>query len=336
MNNNFNPYGAYSPQDYQKFIENQQEIRKEKRNLRKRSMYIAFGVWGFVIVSAVVGVLLGANQKFYNLYVNNLNFQLAFESIIAIVMIYLPFRISYAALNKNENYIIPYSMGENKKFFWLLIPVGLAACFIGSLATGIFSTFCENIFNVTFTMEEYEIPTDTLGISLFLLRSALIPCLVEEYAIRGVALGSLRKYGDGFAIVASAFIFAILHGNMIQIPFAFIAGIALGYIAVATGSIWPGIIIHFINNLVSSILSLTVDNPATGNYFYFGYLVLMVVVIGIAVFCLMNYVKDKDRPFLSKGTSKLSMGEKTAGFVFTIPMVIAILYMAVVTSQYIE
>ena len=49
--------------------------------------------------------------------------------------------------------------------------------------------------------------------------------------------------------------FALMHGNMVQLPFAFIAGFALAYVVIATDSIWYTIFIHMSNNSISVIQS---------------------------------------------------------------------------------
>ena len=92
-------------------------------------------------------------------------------------------------------------------------------------------------------------------LGLQILYVAAIPALVEEFAFRGVVLGVLRRYGDGFAIVASSLLFGLVHGNFIQIPFAFFTAVALGYAVVRTGSLVPAIVLHFLNNAASCVIS---------------------------------------------------------------------------------
>ena len=66
-------------------------------------------------------------------------------------------------------------------------------------------------------------------------------------------LQSLRKYGNWFAILSSAFAFGIFHGTPTQIPFAFLCGLFIGYAVIATESIWTGVIIHAIVNGISCV-----------------------------------------------------------------------------------
>lgn len=91
-----------------------------------------------------------------------------------------------------------------------------------------------------------EISTDSL--SMFLYAGILAP-ISEEILFRGLILRSFQPYGKKFAILASAFLFGIYHGNFIQSPFAFAVGLVLGYVAVEYSMLWS-ILLHAINNLL--------------------------------------------------------------------------------------
>jgi hypothetical protein len=69
----------------------------------------------------------------------------------------------------------------------------------------------------------------------------------------------MRRYGNWFAIITSAFIFGIFHGTMAQIPFAFVCGLFIGYAVIATESIWTGVIIHALNNGLSCLCSILIE-----------------------------------------------------------------------------
>lgn len=78
----------------------------------------------------------------------------------------------------------------------------------------------------------------------------LIP-IAEEILFRGALLKSFSKYGTGFAVFASSFLFGLMHGNLFQTPFATMGGVVLAYVAVRSGSLWPSIIIHMSINSYS-------------------------------------------------------------------------------------
>jgi len=97
---------------------------------------------------------------------------------------------------------------------------------------------------------------------------ALLPAICEEFAFRGFILSGLRHLGHKWgAIAISAVFFGLLHGILQQTVSASIVGMLIGFIAVQTRSIWPGIFYHFVHNRLSlgyaSITDTTVNeyNP---------------------------------------------------------------------------
>ena len=110
-------------------------------------------------------------------------------------------------------------------------------------------------------------PSDTLKrifketiqhpISFFAMIVIAAPVL-EELLFRGVVLdGLLKNYDPRKAISFSALLFAIVHGNLAQGIGAFMIGLFIGWIYWKTGSVVPGILIHFTNNLVSYLIIIS-------------------------------------------------------------------------------
>lgn len=79
---------------------------------------------------------------------------------------------------------------------------------------------------------------------------ALAPALFEELFFRGTLQGLLIElFGSAhLGIIVCSFIFAAIHLNAEQfIPMFFLA-LVLGYVYYYSKSIWPSIILHFLNN----------------------------------------------------------------------------------------
>lgn len=75
--------------------------------------------------------------------------------------------------------------------------------------------------------------------------------LAEELVFRGVFLVWLRQIlGAGWAIFLSALLFALFHGELAIIAGTFPLGLACGWVAYKSGSVWPAVLIHVINNAV--------------------------------------------------------------------------------------
>jgi sodium transport system permease protein len=99
------------------------------------------------------------------------------------------------------------------------------------------------------------------GRGWILLSLALVPAVCEELAFRGFVLSGFRRLGHRWrAIVTSAVFFGLLHGVLQQSILACLLGIVLGYLAVQTGSILPGILFHSLYNTL--ILATTWITPA--------------------------------------------------------------------------
>ncbi|MBI3831749.1 MAG: CPBP family intramembrane metalloprotease [Planctomycetes bacterium] len=83
---------------------------------------------------------------------------------------------------------------------------------------------------------------------------ALAPGIFEEHLFRGFLLSSLRQdrmTGRSWGVFLSAAIFAAFHIPLFRQPVVFLIGLALGYLAWESRSIWPGVIFHFMNNALS-------------------------------------------------------------------------------------
>ena len=89
---------------------------------------------------------------------------------------------------------------------------------------------------------------DTDTFSMFLYASVLAP-VWEELLFRGYVLRTLRPFGKRFAVVCSALLFGLFHGNLLQTPYAVLMGLILGYMTVEYSVIWA-VLLHMFNNLV--------------------------------------------------------------------------------------
>ena len=91
---------------------------------------------------------------------------------------------------------------------------------------------------------------------------AVLPPLVEEITFRGILLERLAvKWRLGVAVIISAVFFGILHADPVG---AGMFGVITGLLYLRTGSLWPGIIIHFINNAVALLAIRLVGSEVGG------------------------------------------------------------------------
>ena len=114
-----------------------------------------------------------------------------------------------------------------------------------------------NSFMVSFidfgTLFETDPLTSPVRVLMTFISIAVVPALSEEFLFRGCILSNLLPYGKNTAILFSALLFALMHGNFAQFFYTFIAGIVLGAVYVKTDSIWAPTFIHLFNNFYSVI-----------------------------------------------------------------------------------
>lgn len=163
---------------------------------------------------------------------------------------------------------------------YLLCALGLGVCMVANYVSNMMIALFD-LFGADALVEmEYECDS-VLDIVLFYISVSVLPALVEEFAFRGVILNVLRKYSDGLAILVSAVLFGLMHGNFTQIPFAFVVGLILGYVAVKTNSLIPGIIIHFLNNANSVTLTLLETNTDLSDAVINSIYIIILLIISI-------------------------------------------------------
>lgn len=81
----------------------------------------------------------------------------------------------------------------------------------------------------------------------------VFPAVGEELFFRGVLQGLLQPMGKTAAVWGTAILFGLLHGSLAGCINAFLCGLVLSGCAQATGSLLPGMALHFVNNLLAFI-----------------------------------------------------------------------------------
>ncbi len=154
-----------------------------------------------------------------------------------------------------------YLKTDKKELFTLAKPekgtvIGSILFFAGvylvnrALANVLSAVFEQSAENVGAAFEEFT--KQPLVLILFVV--AIMPAIGEELLFRGVLYGSLRhKFGGKWAILISAIVFGAFHMSVVKfIPTGFM-GAALAYVVYRSGSIYIGMVFHFVNNAISMI-----------------------------------------------------------------------------------
>lgn len=100
------------------------------------------------------------------------------------------------------------------------------------------------------SLQQYSFATREGAIYAF-LAVVLITPFAEELYFRGfVFKGLMLHRRPWIAYLSSSLLFAVLHPPLIVMVEVFLIGLLLAYIVKETKSIWPGVLIHMINNAI--------------------------------------------------------------------------------------
>jgi membrane protease YdiL (CAAX protease family) len=92
-----------------------------------------------------------------------------------------------------------------------------------------------------------------------LLAAVFIAPFCEEVFFRGFVFPGLRhKMPVSLAIVTSALIFAFAHADVGSFAVLLVIGVMLAFVRWRTGSIWPGMLLHMLNNGIGAVSILLV------------------------------------------------------------------------------
>lgn len=104
-------------------------------------------------------------------------------------------------------------------------------------------------------LEEAKEQFASIPFWMILVTSALAPALAEEFFFRGYVLSAFRnRIAPLRAVLYSALIFGLFHvinGSVLSLERFFpttLLGLALGFVAIRTHSLWPGVLLHAIHN----------------------------------------------------------------------------------------
>lgn len=94
-----------------------------------------------------------------------------------------------------------------------------------------------------------------LGYFEAILCYAVLPAILEEIVFRGIAFSMYEKsFGGLGAIIITSFFFAMSHFSAADFVSYFISGVILATVVYICRSVFPAIILHFINNFISYYL----------------------------------------------------------------------------------
>lgn len=322
---------------YNYFYEQQKALAEnyEKRNIALAGKTVGTCSIGHILIQKLFSLVISFTPLI-NVYVDDPAFQASISVFLSVASVLIPFALGGMYLRKHlHDEVFCFEKPQGAGITVSVICLGFFLCLIGNYISGVII----NVFDgagVELSSPEHTAPDTVFGRIIYVIAVAVIPPLAEELAFRGTVLQPLRKYGDKFAIIISALVFALLHGNLIQAPFALIVGLGLGYAVCVTGSIWTSVVIHFLNNLFSvctEFMLSDITDEVLLNRVYFMVVACLYIITLAGSVCFI-ILRGKKR--LSSTPTALSGARKTAAYTLNIPVILALVLIGSTFMQYIS
>lgn len=210
----------------------------------------------FIIITLIVTIRICADLELFTFLGDGVNYIMGFVTQIGLFFLLPLFLFKY--FNK-VTFRETFSFLGFKKisFKMILVSVGLG------VVVFFLNVYVSSFFNMIIQSLGYT-PNSSLGgemgvgagaLFLNLFVTAILPAVCEEFLHRGMLLKGNSPRGMLKSILISGFLFGLLHLNIEQFFYATLIGLFLGYLCWGCNSIYPCMIVHFMNNAISVFIS---------------------------------------------------------------------------------
>ncbi len=306
-------------------------VHENYRRLRRHALFVSGCFIAYFILQELLSALilyepLGLSGHYYS----NPAFQYAVAAFaFSFVALGLPFLI-YSSKKGSLSYfrVLPFHTPQPAKKLICLVLAGWGVCMAANYICAYVGVFF-SVFDLQELTPELPVSENWLDVLMNFVCAAVMAPLIEELVFRGVIMQPLRRYGNGFAVVISSLLFALVHGTPSNVVFAFISGLAIGFAVIYSRSIWVGIIIHALNNgfsvLFSELTEVFSDSvDALFSLYYIG-----IIIIGALAFLVFAFSYGLK---LGGNSSGLTLGRRLKAVFLSVPMIVVLVYIAFILS----
>lgn len=314
---------------FDSFAANPQIVLEEKTKIRKISNLIGAVYIILWLTPSVLSGIISTLAKIFHFekiagqLFSDPAFIMVYQTVFSVLVFTLPFLMLPKGSGKTVSELLGFHRPD-KDLFVPFVLVGTGVSAFANVITNNIAGFLE-AFGITVSSPEITYPEGIFGFLLSFIAIAVTPALVEEFATRGMVMGSVKPFGQSFALIASAAFFALMHGNLVQIPFAFMMGIVIGFAVIKTGSVLTGMVIHFINNAITVSMNYLLEEiesvilQSIISAVYFG---ICALLLFLGIYLAQNRCEKVWN--LEKNEDALKLGEKLKLFFFSPTIIVSI------------
>lgn len=237
--------GAY------KSPESTPEEHFDEARAKRHFSRIGFGYAAFSLITLLVSYMLVqlVRSSFPSFYGS-----LLFNNILTPVALYLfALPVLLIVLSGCESSApAKRKMGLGSMILCFIVSIGLM--YIGNMIGNNVMSELSELMNYDYSNGLVSL-IDADNIWLTALFTVVVAPIGEEFVFRKLIIDRTQKYGGYVCIILSASMFALMHGNLYQLFYAFAIGLVLGYVYYKTGNIIYTVVLHAAVNFMGSVVS---------------------------------------------------------------------------------
>lgn len=178
--------------------------------------------------------------------------------VIMLPVYFIAYPVLYIMLRK-----IPAPESTEKKMgFWKMVAAFLI-CYAGMYLTNMLGILTTTLIGYLKQSEVSNVMVEITGsVSLWATFPVMIIMapLAEELIFRKALIDRVAPYGEGIAVLLSALLFSLFHGNLNQFAYTFFLGGFFGFLYVKTKRVRYTILLHMVVNFMGSFLGVLIGN----------------------------------------------------------------------------
>lgn len=196
-----------------------------------------------VLIMCVMGALV-ADSSFYNEFEG---ISLCVSYALTYVVIYIVPCVIYMLCMKKKPSQVNMRSFEPSQSSFVFVSLVLLLCM---------TALVKYYIAYTFSYRTTESIPEGINTLYTVVVVALVPAVCEEIFVHGVLQSEYSKYGGGVSgILVGAVVFSLIHFNLQYFVVYLVAGLVLGVVTHMTGSVFPAMILHFMNNLFAVLFA---------------------------------------------------------------------------------
>lgn len=179
-----------------------------------------------------------------------------FQYVITVPVLLLVFRHFLGkkiGWTLRDSYHKPQATGS-QLVRWCVIALGL------TYAASLFSNILFNVIQSMTGQDWYAVSVvadeNWVGYLCNLIAFPILAPIFEEMLFRATIFRNTERFGSWFAVIMSGIFFGLWHGNYEQIIYAAVMGMCVAFLTTKTRSVLPGMLVHFIMNLIGASQSI--------------------------------------------------------------------------------